>query len=104
MQLLVQGQGSHVIDCEGSESVGQIRSVEQFWFLLLTHGLVSCALSPSIGGLGRLDQRLCSTRVVDKQEKKNEKTGRAKRSMQCSCQFVNVVQGFGCRSGPNAKS
>jgi hypothetical protein len=32
MQLLIRGQGSHVIDCEGSESVGQIKVSDLFFF------------------------------------------------------------------------
>lgn len=41
---------------------------------------------------------------VDKQEKKKKKTGRAKRRMQYNRRYVNVVQGFGRRKGPNANS
>ncbi|PNF18919.1 40S ribosomal protein S30, partial [Cryptotermes secundus] len=40
----------------------------------------------------------------EEEEEKKKKTGRAKRSVQYSPQFVNVVQGFGCRSGLNANS
>jgi len=41
---------------------------------------------------------------VDKQEKRKKKTGRAKRRIQYNRRFVNVVQGFGRRRGPNANS
>lgn len=41
---------------------------------------------------------------VEKQEKKKKKTGRAKRRMQYNRRYVNVVQGFGRRKGPNANS
>nr|CAD7196008.1 unnamed protein product [Timema douglasi]CAD7256753.1 unnamed protein product [Timema shepardi] len=41
---------------------------------------------------------------VEKQDKKKKKTGRAKRRIQYNRRFVNVVQGFGRRRGPNANS
>lgn len=41
---------------------------------------------------------------VDKQEKKKKKTGRAKRRMQYNRRFVNVVQTFGRRRGPNSNA
>ncbi|CAG0914569.1 unnamed protein product [Notodromas monacha] len=41
---------------------------------------------------------------VDKQEKKKQKTGRAKRRMQYNRRFVNVVQSFGRKKGPNSNS
>ena len=41
---------------------------------------------------------------VDKQEKKKKKTGRAKRRMQYNRRFVNVVQTFGKRRGPNSNA
>lgn len=44
------------------------------------------------------------TPKVDKQEKKKKKTGRAKRRMQYNRRFVNVVQTFGKRKGPNSNA
>lgn len=41
---------------------------------------------------------------VEKQEKSKKKTGRAKRRIQYNRRFVNVVQTFGRRRGPNANS
>lgn len=41
---------------------------------------------------------------VDAQEKKKKKTGRAKRRMQYNRRFVNVVQSFGRRKGPNSNA
>ena len=41
---------------------------------------------------------------VEKQDKKKKRTGRAKRRMQYNRRFVNVVQTFGRRRGPNANS
>ena len=51
---------------------------------------------------------LCNSSIflikVDKQEKKKKKTGRAKRRMQYNRRFVNVVQTFGKRRGPNSNA
>merc|ERR1712020_355493 len=44
------------------------------------------------------------TPKVEAQEKKKKKTGRAKRRIQYNRRFVNVVQTFGRRRGPNANS
>lgn len=41
---------------------------------------------------------------AEKQDKKKKKTGRAKRRMQYNRRFVNIVQTFGRRRGPNANS
>ncbi|EFN88545.1 40S ribosomal protein S30 [Harpegnathos saltator] len=41
---------------------------------------------------------------VEKQEKSKKKTGRAKRRIQYNRRFVNVVQTFGRRRGPNANT
>lgn len=46
----------------------------------------------------------CSDYQVDPQEKKKKKVGRAKRRMQYNRRFVNVVQTFGKRRGPNSNS
>lgn len=47
---------------------------------------------------------VCKILQVEQQEKKKKKTGRAKRRMQYNRRFVNVVQGFGRRKGPNSNS
>lgn len=56
------------------------------------------------GSLARAGKVKGQTPKVDKQEKKKKKTGRAKRRIQYNRRFVNVVQGFGRRRGPNANS
>ena len=41
---------------------------------------------------------------VEAGEKKKKKTGRAKRRIQYNRRFVNVVETFGRKKGPNANS
>lgn len=54
------------------------------------------------GSLARAGKVKGQTPKVDKQEKKKKKTGRAKRRFQYNRRFVNIVQGFGRKRGPNA--
>ena len=56
------------------------------------------------GSLARAGKVRGQTPKVDAQEKKKKKTGRAKRRIQYNRRFVNVVQTFGRRRGPNANS
>lgn len=56
------------------------------------------------GSLARAGKVKGQTPKVEKQEKKKKKTGRAKRRIQYNRRFVNVVQGFGRRRGPNSNS
>jgi len=56
------------------------------------------------GSLARAGKVKGQTPKVEKQEKKKKKTGRAKRRIQYNRRFVNFVQGFGRRRGPNANS
>ena len=44
------------------------------------------------------------TPKVEAEEKKKKKTGRAKRRIQYNRRFVNVVESFGRKRGPNANS
>lgn len=53
------------------------------------------------GSLARAGKVKGQTPKVEKQEKKKKKTGRAKRRMLYNKRFVNVVQSFGRRRGPN---
>merc|ERR1712066_389437 len=55
------------------------------------------------GSLARAGKVRGQTPKVEAQEKK-KKTGRAKRRIQYNRRFVNVVQTFGRRRGPNANS
>ncbi|XP_046474338.1 ubiquitin-like FUBI-ribosomal protein eS30 fusion protein [Neodiprion pinetum] len=128
MQLHIRGQESHVIECHGDETIGhikaQVAAIEDIdvGSLSLSCGgapleddaLVSelTALSldltvPLLGGkvhgsLARAGKVKGQTPKVEKQEKKKKKTGRAKRRIQYNRRFVNVVQTFGRRRGPNA--
>lgn len=57
------------------------------------------------GSLARAGKVKGQTPKVDKVEKKKKKkTGRSKRRIQYNRRFVNVVQTFGRRRGPNANS
>ncbi len=74
-----------------------VRLVNKQWepvfFLLQVHG--SLARAGKVRG---------QTPKVEPQEKKKKKTGRAKRRIQYNRRFVNVVQTFGRKRGPNANS
>ena len=129
MQLHIRGQSTHVVDvqtcdtvesikvklaaidgvdaedislsCEGAplqgdSLVASLSSIELDYNVLLVGGKVH-------GSLARAGKVKGQTPKVEKQEKKKKKTGRAKRRIQFNRRFVNVVQGFGRRRGPNAK-
>merc|ERR1712111_182366 len=74
--------------------------------------LENCAVDVSVplkggkvhGSLARAVKVRGQTPKVEAQEKKKKKTGRAKRRIQYNRRFVNVVQTFGRRRGPNANS
>ena len=56
------------------------------------------------GSLARAGKVKGQTPKIEKQEKKKQKTGRAKRRMQYNKRIVNVVTGPGKKRGPNAQS
>ncbi|KAF6211909.1 hypothetical protein GE061_012426 [Apolygus lucorum] len=56
------------------------------------------------GSLARAGKVKGQTPKVEKHEKKKKKTGRAKRRIQYNRRFVNVVQTYGRRRGPNSRS
>ena len=56
------------------------------------------------GSLARAGKVKGQTPKVEKQEKRKKKTGRAKRRMLYNKRFVNVVQTFGRKRGPNANA
>merc|ERR1711892_1046870 len=56
------------------------------------------------GSLARAGKVKGQTPKVDAEEKKKNKTGRAKRRMQYNRRFVNVVPSFGKKKGPNSNS
>ncbi|KAL4709447.1 hypothetical protein ACJJTC_019744 [Scirpophaga incertulas] len=129
MQLHIRGQSTHVLDVAGEESIGQIK--ERLRALAgidddvtlsvcgaplddssLVSELSSTELDltvPLLGGkvhgsLARAGKVKGQTPKVEKQQKKKKKTGRAKRRIQYNRRFVNVVQTFGRRRGPNSNS
>lgn len=130
MQLQIRGQQTHIVDCENDETVLQIKKklvtlegIENAEFNLYCAGsllednviigdlpLHTLELTvPLLGGkvhgsLARAGKVKAQTPKVEKQEKSKKKTGRAKRRIQYNRRFVNVVQTYGRRRGPNANS
>ncbi|XP_012235408.1 ubiquitin-like FUBI-ribosomal protein eS30 fusion protein isoform X2 [Linepithema humile] len=130
MQLQIRGQDTFVINCEDNEKVQHIKekiacqqNIEGTEFTLHCSGsllsddtcvgeLPSDVLEltvPLLGGkvhgsLARAGKVKAQTPKVEKQEKSKKKTGRAKRRIQYNRRFVNVVQTFGRRRGPNANT
>lgn len=131
MQLLIRSENTHVLDVEPTTTIGivknQVAALENVDSAEIT--LYSCSsplddgdlvenLQSSVvevlcggllggkvhGSLARAGKVKGQTPKVEKQEKKKKKTGRAKRRIQYNRRFVNVVQGFSRRRGPNANS
>ncbi|XP_064622713.1 ubiquitin-like FUBI-ribosomal protein eS30 fusion protein isoform X2 [Lineus longissimus] len=132
MQLFVKSQQTHAFELVGTETVFDIKSrleaiecipsEEQVVFfggkplsddaILGDHVNDLATLNVEVrilggkvhGSLARAGKVKGQTPKVDKQEMKKKKTGRAKRRMQYNRRFVNVVQTFGRRKGPNSNS
>uniref|UniRef100_A0A7G3A9Z2 Putative 40s ribosomal s30 protein-like protein n=1 Tax=Lutzomyia longipalpis TaxID=7200 RepID=A0A7G3A9Z2_LUTLO len=130
MQLYIRGEQTHILDAEIRETIGELKAKLAILYneeceniSLACEGtplssddqvssLTSCELDLNLallggkvhGSLARAGKVKGQTPKVDKQEKKKKKTGRAKRRIQYNRRFVNVVQSFGRRRGPNAKS
>ena len=132
MQLFVNAQAQHVFEAGALSSVEDVKcfveSVEGIpaseQYLVcggrpLEAGVLAdagvCALSTievgvrMVGGkvhgsLARAGKVKGQTPKVEKQEKKKQKTGRAKRRMQYNKRIVNVVTGMGKKRGPNAQA
>ncbi|CAH0552991.1 unnamed protein product [Brassicogethes aeneus] len=130
MQLCFRGQSTHVLECQGNETIGEIKAriagLEGFQAseislyaagtpvsddsfvsafeqtdIELTVGLPGGKVHGSLARAGKVKGQ---TPKVEKQEKKKKKTGRAKRRIQYNRRFVNVVAPFGRRRGPNSNS
>ncbi|XP_043480903.1 ubiquitin-like protein FUBI [Leptopilina heterotoma] len=128
MQLYVRGQETRVFECQEDETVAQVKA-RLLAFTNLESGTISLAcggvtLADDIlvgelefdtldfnvqllggkvhGSLARAGKVKGQTPKVEKQEKSKKKTGRAKRRIQYNRRFVNVVQTYGRRRGPNA--
>ncbi|KAK7603022.1 hypothetical protein V9T40_003021 [Parthenolecanium corni] len=131
IQIEIRGQTTHVVDVDENTTVNGVKSavcellkISSEEVLLYSGGtplnddnqLVTClprlVLDMSVpllggkvhGSLARAGKVKGQTPKVEKQDKKKKKTGRAKRRMQYNRRFVNVVQTFGRRKGPNANS
>ncbi|KAF7396006.1 FAU ubiquitin-like and ribosomal protein S30 [Vespula maculifrons] len=130
MQLQIRGQQTHVVDCQNDETILEIKeklaaleNIENVEFNLYCAGslleneavvgdlpfhtleLIVPLLGGKVhGSLARAGKVKAQTPKVEKQEKSKKKTGRAKRRIQYNRRFVNVVQTFGRRRGPNANS
>nr|ALS05265.1 40S ribosomal protein S30 [Tortanus forcipatus] len=130
MQLLVRSQSTHLVEVSPDQSVqelkmklSQLEGVDASMLNLFCCGsalqddmvlsnLENQALDltvPLLGGkvhgsLARAGKVRGQTPKVEAQEKKKKKTGRAKRRIQYNRRFVNVVETFGRKKGPNANS
>ncbi|XP_066253547.1 ubiquitin-like FUBI-ribosomal protein eS30 fusion protein [Euwallacea similis] len=130
MQLVFRGLSTHVLECLGDESIGQIKErvaaleglKESEVSLYISGSPISDTVNVSEleetdieisvglpggkvhGSLARAGKVKGQTPKVEKQEKKKKKTGRAKRRIQYNRRFVNVVASFGRRRGPNSNS
>ncbi|KAL4238162.1 hypothetical protein ACF0H5_002873 [Mactra antiquata] len=131
MQIFIRGTETHVVNVTGTETVEDVKAlIAEKEGYAAEDQIVLCGGKPLDNGLlvnlcedmttlevnvrmlgGKVHGSLAragkvkgQTPKVDKQEKKKKKTGRAKRRMQYNRRYVNVVQGFGRRKGPNANS
>jgi len=130
MQLQVRGQATHFIDFDEKDTVATIKkraagleNIPAQLICLYSGGaplrddltvseLESFSVDitvPLLGGkvhgsLARAGKVKGQTPKVEKKEKKKKKTGRAKRRIQYNRRFVNYVQPYGRRRGPNSKS
>ncbi|XP_050428496.1 FAU ubiquitin-like and ribosomal protein S30 [Adelges cooleyi] len=131
MQLFIRGQNTHALECEGAENISLIKAklalledVDENVISLYCQGeplndyqvvgelnnfnvdLIVPLLGGKVhGSLARAGKVKGQTPKVEKVEKKKKKkTGRSKRRIQYNRRFVNVVQTFGRRRGPNANS
>jgi len=82
--------------------------VDESCISTLTSSIIDVTV-PVVGGkvhgsLARAGKVKHQTPKVEAQEKKKKKTGRAKRRVQYNRRFVNVVQTFGRKKGPNANA
>jgi len=74
------------------------------WGLMILLCKYYCYYFQVHGSLARAGKVRGQTPKVEAGEKKKKKTGRAKRRIQYNRRFVNVVEGFGKKKGPNSNS
>merc|ERR1712185_525108 len=97
-----------VAECEGTEGVLLYVAGKPVDYEMAVSSIGECHVDVTIplkggkvhGSLARAGKVRGQTPKVEAGEKK--KTGRAKRRIQYNRRFVNVVQTFGRRRGPNA--
>jgi len=130
MQLIVNGSQTHVLEVSPEANVSQLRAqlsmlegidceqlnlfcsgspLEDEVNLAALENLTIDLTVPLLGGkvhgsLARAGKVRGQTPKVEAGEKKKKKTGRAKRRIQYNRRFVNVVETFGRKKGPNANS
>merc|ERR1712083_1241480 len=130
MQLIVRSSSTHVIDVSPEANVEVLRKqlallegVEADMLNLFCGGtpledemslagLENQAVDLTVplkggkvhGSLARAGKVRGQTPKVEAAEKKKKKTGRAKRRIQYNRRFVNVVESFGRKKGPNSNS
>jgi len=130
MQLIVNGSQTHVVEVSPEANVAQLRvqlsmlegvdceqlnlfcsgsPLEDEYTLGALENLTIDLTVPLLGGkvhgsLARAGKVRGQTPKVEAGEKKKKKTGRAKRRIQYNRRFVNVVETFGRKKGPNANS
>merc|ERR1712012_343610 len=130
MQLIVNGSKTHVLEVAPEANVAILRAqlsmlegvdceqlnlfcsgspLEDEVNLAALENLTIDLTVPLLGGkvhgsLARAGKVRGQTPKVEAGEKKKKKTGRAKRRIQYNRRFVNVVQTFGRKKGPNSNS
>jgi len=130
MQILVNSQSSYVLNLVEDQTVADIRNAVALKESLPLEGInLFCSGTPledtfevaelngltvdvTVGLLGgkvhgslaRAGKVRGQTPKVEAGEKKKKKTGRAKRRIQYNRRFVNVVETFGRKKGPNSNS
>merc|ERR1712020_339448 len=130
MQLIVNGSQTHVLQVAPEANVAQLRAqlsmlegvdceqlnlfcsgspLEDEVNVAALENLTIDLTVPLLGGkvhgsLARAGKVRGQTPKVEAGEKKKKKTGRAKRRIQYNRRFVNVVETFGRKKGPNSNS
>merc|ERR1712110_1156437 len=98
MQILVNSQSSYVLNLvEDQMAVADLSGLT----VDVTVGLLGGKVHGSLARAGKVRGQ---TPKVEAGEKKKKKTGRAKRRIQYNRRFVNVVETFGRKKGPNSNS
>merc|ERR1711862_357798 len=129
MQLFIRGNTNYVLEfATGNESLAEVKaqiaekegSEDVLLYVAgkpVDYGMPVSSIGdfhvdvtvPLLGGkvhgsLARAGKVKGQTPKVEAEEKKKKKTGRAKRRIQYNRRFVNVVQTFGRKRGPNSNS